>query len=61
VFTCPAPQNHKEVYEYALKPLGDDAVEILREQTKKRLAKVFDDWTTGGDEAASTDLAVSRP
>ncbi|MGH7869618.1 MAG: hypothetical protein ACREP9_18820 [Candidatus Dormibacteraceae bacterium] len=61
VFTCPAPENHKEVYEYAFKPLGDDAMEILREQTKKRLAKVFEDWVTGDPEAASANLGALRP
>jgi len=61
VFTCPAPENHKEVYEYALKPLGDDAMKILTEQTKKQLAKVFEKWATGSDESASADLAVTRP
>jgi hypothetical protein len=61
VFTCPAPENHKEVYEYALKPLGDDAMKILTEQTKKQLAKVFEKWATGSDESASADLAVAKP
>ncbi|MGH7927374.1 MAG: hypothetical protein ACREQV_06240 [Candidatus Binatia bacterium] len=61
VFTCPAPENHKEVYEYAFKPLGDDATKILTERTKKQLAKVFEEWETGGDELASADWAVARP
>lgn len=60
VFTCPAPENHKEVCEYALKPLGDDAMKVLTEQTKKRLAKVFEEWATGGNESASADLATAR-
>lgn len=60
VFTCPAPEKHREVYEYALKPLGDDAMKILSEQTKKRLAKVFEDRAAGGDQTPPADLAVSR-
>lgn len=44
VFTCPAPENHKEVREHALRPLGDDAKKILTEQTKARLAKLFNEW-----------------
>lgn len=47
VFTCPAPEKHKEVREHALKPLGDDARRIITEQTKARLAKLFDEWATG--------------
>jgi hypothetical protein len=61
VFTCPAPENHKEVREHALKPLGDDAEKILTEQTKTRLAKLFDEWTTGGGNSASADLALATP
>lgn len=61
VFTCPAPENHREVYEYAFKPLGDDAMTILNEQTKKWLAKVFEEWVTGSDESASADLTVVKP
>ncbi|MCU1293577.1 MAG: hypothetical protein JWP08_2427 [Bryobacterales bacterium] len=49
VFTCPAPEKHKEVREHALKPLGDDVKKILTEQTKMRLAKLFDEWATGDD------------
>lgn len=47
VFTCPAPEKHKEVCDHALKPLGDDAKKILTAQTKARLAKLFDEWTSG--------------
>jgi len=47
VFICPAPEDHKEVRERALKPLGDDARNILTAQTKARLAKLFDEWMTG--------------
>ncbi|MGH8904533.1 MAG: hypothetical protein ACRDYA_23335 [Egibacteraceae bacterium] len=61
VFTCPAPENHKEVREHALKPLGDDAKKILTEQTKKRLAKLFDEWTTGSDKSNPADLALAMP
>lgn len=49
VFTCPAPEKHKEVREHALKPLGDDAKKILTEQTKTRLAKLFDEWAPDDD------------
>lgn len=47
VFTCPAPEKHKEVRDHALKPLGDDAKKILTEQTKTRLTKLFDEWAPG--------------
>jgi hypothetical protein len=47
VFICPAPEKHKEVREHALKPLGDDARQIITEQTKAQLEKLFDEWTTG--------------
>lgn len=57
VFTCPAPEKHKEVREHALRPLGDDARKILTAQTKTRLAKLFDEWATDGDKSTSVDLA----
>lgn len=44
VFICPSPEDHKEVREHALKPLDDDARNILTQETKKRLAKLFDEW-----------------
>lgn len=44
VFICPAPEDHKEVLEYALKPLADDAKKIITEETKARLVKVIDEW-----------------
>jgi hypothetical protein len=46
VFICPAPEDHLEVREHALKPLGDDAKHILTEETKARLATMFREWTT---------------
>lgn len=61
VFTCPAPEKHKEVREHALKPLGDDARGILTAQTKTRLAKLFDEQATGGDKSTSADLALATP
>lgn len=61
VFTCPAPEKHKEVREHALKPLGDDAKRILTEQTKTRLAKLFDEWATGGDKSTSADVTLAAP
>jgi hypothetical protein len=45
VFICPAPERHPEVREHAMKPLGDEAVEILKDETKARLAKVFSEWS----------------
>jgi hypothetical protein len=48
VFTCPAPENHEEVRRYALKPLGEDAEEIVRDQTKERLSELFIEWTGTG-------------
>ena len=56
VFTCPAPEHHKEVREHALKPLGDDARKILTEQTKTRLAKLFDEWAPGGNNSTFADM-----
>lgn len=44
VFICPAPESHKEVRVHALKPLGDDAREILSSKTKDRLTELFADW-----------------
>ncbi len=61
VFTCPAPEKHKEVREHALKPLGDDARQILTEKTKERLAKLFDEWATGDDELTSANLVSVTP
>jgi hypothetical protein len=46
VFTCPAPEKHKEVREHALKPLGDDVERILTDQTKARLKELFVEWTS---------------
>lgn len=45
VFICPAPEDHQEVRDHALKPLGDDVRTILTDETKERLAKLFDEWT----------------
>jgi hypothetical protein len=61
VFTCPAPENHKEVREHALKPLGDDAKRILTEQTKTQLVKLFDEWATGSDKSTSADVTLATP
>lgn len=61
VFTCPAPENHREVYEYALKPLGNDARQILTERTKKWLANVFEEWATADEDPASADLNIVKP
>ena len=47
VFICPAPEDHKEVREHALKPLSNDARKILTAQTEARLTKLFDEWMTG--------------
>ncbi|NKQ53984.1 hypothetical protein HFP15_13940 [Amycolatopsis sp. K13G38] len=44
LFSCPAPERHREVREHAVKPLGDDAVGILTERTRKRLAQLFQEW-----------------
>jgi len=45
VFICPAPEHHAEVREHAMKPLGDEATEILKDETKAQLAKVFSEWS----------------
>lgn len=58
VFICPAPEDHQEVREHALKPLGDDVGKILTEKTKQRLAKLFDEWTA---DAGEPGLAAPRP
>lgn len=44
VFICPAPENHEEVRTQALKPLGDDAQQVLTGRTKERLAELFKEW-----------------
>ncbi|MDG4824922.1 hypothetical protein O7635_23990 [Asanoa sp. WMMD1127] len=44
VFICPAPEKHRDVRRYALKPLGDDAAKILTDQTKARLGELFTEW-----------------
>ncbi|MDG4838455.1 hypothetical protein O7631_18220 [Micromonospora sp. WMMD967] len=49
VFICPAPAQHPAVRQHALKPLGDDATEVLTDQTKTRLAELFTDWRSDGD------------
>jgi hypothetical protein len=43
-FICPAPEQHSEVREHALKPLGEDAKGYLSDQTKEYLAEVFAEW-----------------
>lgn len=50
VFICPAPEDHEEVLEHALKPLGNDLRKILTEKTKQRLARLFDEWTADAHE-----------
>jgi hypothetical protein len=55
VFMCPAPEEHEEVREHALKPLGNDVRKILTEKTKQRLTKLFDEWTADIHES---DLAA---
>jgi len=47
VFTCPAPGDHKEVREHALRPLEEDVRAILTAQTKARLKKLFEEWMAG--------------
>lgn len=44
VFICPAPAEHKEVQIHAVKPLGEDACDVLTDETKQRLASLFRDW-----------------
>jgi hypothetical protein len=51
VFSCPAPEDHDEVREHALKPLADEVPGILTDETKQRLAKLFKEWVTE-EEAA---------
>ncbi|MFD9891510.1 hypothetical protein ACFWY9_19410 [Amycolatopsis sp. NPDC059027] len=46
VFSCPAPEDHEEVREHALKPLADDAAGLLTAQCKERLAKLFKEWVS---------------
>ena len=41
VFICPAPAQHPAVRQHALKPLGDDALKILNDQTQTKLAELF--------------------
>ncbi|WP_285490308.1 hypothetical protein [Amycolatopsis taiwanensis] len=50
VFSCPAPEDHDEVREHALKPLADEVAGILTEKTKEWLAKLFKEWMTGEAE-----------
>jgi hypothetical protein len=54
VFICPAPEDHQEVRDHALKPLGDDVRRILTDETKERLAKLFNEWTQTIDEPGLT-------
>jgi hypothetical protein len=44
VFICPAPEDHPEIREHAMKPLGDDARQILTDETRHRLALLFTEW-----------------
>jgi hypothetical protein len=46
VFICPAPEEHLEVRHHAMQPLGDDALHILTDETRARLAAIFTDWQT---------------
>ena len=41
VFSCPAPEDHPEVREHALDPLGDELLGILTDEAKDRLREVF--------------------
>ena len=44
VFSCPAPARHREVREFALKPLGGEVErEVLTGTTKERLAQLFEE------------------
>ena len=42
--SCPEPARHRDVREHALRPLGEDAQGILKEETKRRLESIFEDW-----------------
>lgn len=45
VFTCPAPEAHREVYEHAVVPLMDDARGAISEEVKVRIiAHVSKRW-----------------
>ncbi|MFL6114738.1 MAG: hypothetical protein ACJ786_25800 [Catenulispora sp.] len=48
VFTCPAPGEHKEVREHALKPLDDEARRFLTDKTRARLGELFAGWRPAG-------------
>lgn len=38
---CPDPRKHVEVQQHAIKPLGDDATEVLTTRVKQQVAEAF--------------------
>lgn len=42
--SCPDPDKHRAVREDALKPLEEDVVGMLKDETKQRLGLIFEDW-----------------
>lgn len=38
VFTCPAPESHREVYKYAVVPLMNDARAVVSDEVKAQVA-----------------------
>ena len=42
--SCPEPAAHREVRQHALRQLGKDAEGILRDETKRLLEALFEDW-----------------
>lgn len=60
VVICPAPGEHMEVREHALRPLGDDIRGYLTIETKHYLGEIFAGWPPPSDPQA-TGTGQPRP
>ncbi|WP_436522534.1 hypothetical protein [Actinoplanes sp. HUAS TT8] len=44
LFTCPSVEQHPEVYKHAAKPMMEDGLKLISEETKSQLAALFTAW-----------------
>ncbi|GGK94000.1 hypothetical protein [Mangrovihabitans endophyticus] len=44
LFTCPSVEHHPEVYKHAARPLMEDGLNVISQETKEQLAALFAAW-----------------
>jgi hypothetical protein len=59
VFSCPAPGQHREVREQALRPLGDELDGLLEPATQDELRRLFAEWQDEDGAARAAGVGAS--